>query len=375
MQRDQVSLIKVSQSGRQRSSHLTKNVVVVGGGIGSSHIRGYAAHPDKFRVLGICDLNDERLAAISEEFGLERQIRDFDQVLAMNDVDIVDICTPPSLHRDQMLAALAAGKDVVCEKPIVGSLKDVDIIIAAEQKARGRVLPVFQYRFGNGVQKAKYLIDQGLAGRPYLATAETFWRRTAAYYDNPWRGRWETELGGVLVSQAIHIHDLLTYLMGPVSSVFARLTTRVNTIEVEDCAVASLAMESGALASIAATLGSQNEISRLRLAFEHITFESSQTPYALGDDPWQIVTASADVQQRIHAALQDWAFVPSGFEGLFGAYHNALVTDQELPVTLSDARRSFEMLTALYHSSRTGDLETMPIRPGHPLYASWVPAS
>ncbi len=354
---------------------MIKNVVVVGGGIGRSHIKGYAAHPDKFRILGICDLNDERLAAISEEFGVERRIKDFEQVLAMDDVNIVDICTPPSLHRDQMLAALSAGKDVVCEKPIVGSLKDVDIIIAAEAKARGRVLPIFQYRFGNGVQKAKYLIDQGLAGQPYLATAETFWRRTAAYYDNPWRGRWETELGGVLISQAIHIHDLLTYLMGPVSSVFARSTTRVNTIEVEDCAVASLVMENGALASIAATLGSQNEISRLRLAFEHITFESSQTPYALGDDPWQIISASEDVQQRIDAALQNWAFVPSGFEGLFGAYHNALVADRELPVTLSDARRSFEMLTAFYHSSRTGLPETMPIRSGHPLYERWGPAS
>jgi predicted dehydrogenase len=354
---------------------LIKNVVVVGGGIGRSHIRGYAAHPDKFRVLGICDLNDDRLAAVSNEFGVERQIKDFDQVLAMDDVDIVDICTPPSLHREQMLAALAAGKDVVCEKPIVGSLKDVDIIIAAEQQARCRVLPIFQYRFGNGIQKAKYLINEGLAGRPYLATAETFWKRTADYYANPWRGRWETELGGVLISQAIHIHDLLTYLMGPVSSVFARLTTRVNAIEVEDCAVASLVMESGALASIAATLGSQNEISRLRVAFEHITFESSQTPYALGDDPWQIVAANEDVQQRIDAALQNWAFVPSGFEGLFGAYYEALVTGRELPVTLADARRSFEMLTAFYHSSRTSSPEAMPIKPGHPLYNSWVPAT
>lgn len=89
----------------------------------------------------------------------------------------------------------------------------------------------------------------------------------------------------MLLSQAIHSHDLLTYLMGPVASVFARTATRVNPVEVEDCAVASLVMQSGALVSLSATLGSQNEISRLRLCFEHVTFESSQSPYSPGDDP------------------------------------------------------------------------------------------
>ena len=102
----------------------------------------------------------------------------------------------------------------------------------------------------------------------------------------------ETELGGVLLTHAIHAHDLLTWLMGPVASVFARTATRVNPIEVEDCAVASLVLQSGALASLAATLGSQREISRLRLCFEHVTFESSLAPYAPGDDPWQIIPAS-----------------------------------------------------------------------------------
>src|SRR5262249_659623 len=147
-----------------------------------------------------------------------------------------------------------------------------------------RILPIFQYRFGNGVQKAKRIIDRGLAGRPYLATAETAWNRTPDYYGTPWRGRWESARGGVLLSQAIHLHDLLTYLLGPVASVFARTATRVNPVEVEDCAVASLVMRSGALASLAATLGSHKEISRLRLCFEHVTFESGQAPYSPGDD-------------------------------------------------------------------------------------------
>ena len=92
--------------------------------------------------------------------------------------------------------------------------------------------------------------------------------------------------------------------MGDVASVFARTATRVNEIEVEDCAVASLVMESGALASLAATLGSAKEISRLRLCFEHVTFESSLAPYAPGDDPWQIIATSPEAEARIATALE-----------------------------------------------------------------------
>jgi predicted dehydrogenase len=337
------------------------NVAVIGGGIGRLHIaEGYQRHPDKFRVLAICDLDPGRLKSIGGEFQVARRSPSFDEVLRMDDVEIVDICTPPGLHVPQSLAALAAGKQVICEKPIAGSLADVDRLVAAEQRAPGRIMPIFQYRFGNGLQKAKRVIDRGLAGKPYLATVETAWKRDAKYYAVPWRGRWETELGGVLVTHAIHSHDILTYLMGPVASVFARTATRVNPIEVEDCAAASVAMASGALVSLAATLGSQREISRLRLCFEHVTFESSLGPYCPGDDPWQIIPASPEAEARIGAALQDWQFIPSRFEGL-------------LVLPLADARRSLELITALFHSADTQMPITLPIGPDHPKYRGWRP--
>ncbi len=349
-------------------------VAVIGCGIGRLHIlEGYAKHPEKFRVLALCDPDPARLAAVGDECAVARRTRSFDEVLAMADVDIVDVCTPPTLHVAQTLAALAAGKHVVCEKPLAGSLADVDRVIAAERAAAGRVMPVFQYRFGDGLQRAKRIVARGVAGTPYLATVETAWKRTPAYYDNRWRGRWATELGGVLVTHAIHSHDLLSYLMGPVASVFARTATRVNPIEVEDCAVASLEMANGALASLAATLGAQHEISRLRLCFEHVTFESTQAPYAPGDGPWQIIPASPEAERRIADALADHRVVPSRFEGLMAAYHAALTSGAEFPVALADARRSIELITALNHSAATGALVRLPIGPDHPRYSGWLP--
>jgi predicted dehydrogenase len=350
-------------------------VAVVGCGIGRNHIaQGYRKHPDKFCVRALCDIDECRLAAVADEFSIPRRIRSFDEVLRMDDIDIVDICTPATLHFRQILAALSASKEVVCEKPLVGTLAEVDQVIAAERAAAGRVMPIFQYRFGSGVQKAKRIIELGIAGNPYLATVETAWKRTAEYYETPWRGRRETEAGGVLLMHAIHNHDLMTWLMGPIVSVFARTATRVNPIEVEDCAVASLEMRNGSLASVAATLGSQREISRLRLCFEHVTFESSHAPYSPGDDPWEIVAASPEAEARIAGALTGYRPVPLRYEGQFAAYHAALSSDAPLPVTLADARSSLELATALYHSVATGAAVTLPIAADHPTYNGWLPA-
>jgi predicted dehydrogenase len=251
------------------------------------------------------------------------------------------------------------------------SLAEIDQVIAAESRAAGRAMPIFQYRFGDGVQKAKRIIDRGVAGKPYLATVETAWKRTPSYYQAEWRGRWDGAGGGVLLSQAIHSHDLLVFLLGPPAWVFARSATRVNPVEVEDCAVASLMMQSGALVSLSATLGSQKEISRLRLCFEHVTFESSHAPYSPGDDPWEMAPASPEVAGRIADALVGHDFVPSGFAGLMGAYHQALAAGGALPVTLSDARASIEFATALYHSAASGSVVTLPIAADHPKYEGW----
>lgn len=144
------------------------NVAIIGVGIGRSHIvEGYLPNADKFKVKVLCDLNAERLAAVADEFAVEGRIASFDDVLAMDDIDIIDICTPPGLHYSMVMAALKAGKHVICEKPLVGSLAQVDAVIAEEKNSKGMLMPVFQYRFGNGIEQAKAIIDAGIAGKPY----------------------------------------------------------------------------------------------------------------------------------------------------------------------------------------------------------------
>ncbi len=120
----------------ESSSDARKSVAVVGAGIGRSHIiEGYVPKADKFRVVAICDINPERLNALADGFKVERRVTNFDDLLRMDDLDIIDICTPPMVHYSQVIAALAAGKHVICEKPLVGSLKEVDDVINRTETA------------------------------------------------------------------------------------------------------------------------------------------------------------------------------------------------------------------------------------------------
>ena len=283
------------------------------------------------------------------------------------------MCTPPGLHLEQCLAALAAGKHVVCEKPVVASLADVDRLIAAEADAPGRLMPVFQYRFGNGLQQVKAFVDAGVAGRAYTSSVEVAWRRRAEYYAAPWRGQWATELGGVLLSQAVHALDMLTYIAGPPRKVFCRTTTRVNPIEVEDCAAASLEMEDGSLATITATLGSPEEVSRHRFHFEGFAAESGTAPYTSSAHPWTITPDTPEAAAAVDAALAGWVDGPEEWQGQLARFADALDAGADPPVTLADARASLELITALYWSARTGDDVDLPIPATHPLYEGWLP--
>jgi predicted dehydrogenase len=349
------------------------SVAVVGSGIGRSHIQAFHNLPEQFEVRAICDIDEDKARALAETYQIPRLVTTLTDLCQMDDLDIIDICTPPYLHFPQSCQALAAGKHVICEKPHAGSLKEIDALIALEAASGKRVMPIFQYRYGHGVQKLKRLGEAGLTGPAYLTTVETAWRRRPAYYAVPWRGQWATELGGVLTSMAIHAHDLLYYVLGPARSVFARAKTLVNTIEVEDCVSASLEMADGSLASLSVTVGSAVEISRHRFCFSNLTAESHTKPYTNTSDPWTFTGDSPEIQTKIEETLAAFQPLPEGFSGQFYRYHQALHANTELPVTLADARAALELLTALYHSAEAGQTVELPISPDHPRYTGWRP--
>jgi predicted dehydrogenase len=352
-------------------------VAIIGcGGAGGLHCeQGFAALPDRFELAIACDTDPTRRESFARRYGIPRVAAAFEEVLADVDVDVVSICTLPSVHFDQIAKALNAGKHVICEKPLVASLAEFDEIAALAGQSRRRLMPIFQYRFGAGVEKVKRVIARGLAGRAYVSSVETSWRRGADYYEGTWRGRFATELGGVLLTQAIHLHDLLFYLMGPARAVTGFKTTRVNPVEVEDCAAGALQMADGSLASIIATLGSMRQISRLRLCFENVTFEresEGDAAYRPGDDPWTVTARDKETEVAIARVMAEPTATRSYFARQFELFADSIASGAPLPVALDDARRALELITAFFHASETGGVVTLPLGADHPRYRGWT---
>jgi predicted dehydrogenase len=343
------------------------------GGVSRVHIESYQALPDCFSLEAVCDVDEQKATSMAASYGLPQHYTEIEPLLSRQDLDIIDICTPPYQHYTQIRRALAAGKHVICEKPLVGSLAEIDALAQAEKEAHRRLMPILQYRFGQGIQKLKLLVEEGVAGRLYLSTVEVAWRRGADYYAVPWRGKWVTELGGTLLSHAIHALDMLCFIAGPVRSVFARTATLINPIEVEDCASVSFGMADGSLASFSVTLGSTPEITRHRFCFSGLTAESNTRPYTSSDDPWTFCGSSPQTDQQIAETLARFVSRPGSFDGQFTAFHSAISSGGELPVTLKDARNLMEILTAIYASAQSGQEVKLPLPADHPMYAGWMP--
>jgi len=352
---------------------MTHRVAILGAGIGAKHLDGYLALPGRFTVTHICDLNEGLAQAQADRAGaaVTASIAD---VLADPDVDVVDICLPPAMHVPVAIDALAAGKHVIVEKPIAGSVAEADRLAAAAAASDHHVFPVFQYRYGRAFAQLAALEAAGLLGAPRVASLETHWNRKADYYAVPWRGTWAHEMGGAVLSHAIHIHDLIARAFGPVTEVSAMLGTAVNPIETEDCAALSFRTARGGLVTSSITLGAADDTSRLRMVFERATVESARNPYAPGEDAWTFTAREAGDQVGIDRVVTGVETGLQGFAGYLDAVADALEGQPGGAVTLEDGQNSIELVTAIYHADRTGARVALPLDRDLEICQGWGPA-
>ena len=351
-------------------------VAIIGTNIGAKHYEDFQKVSDRFNVHTICGLTKESIDNIIPSNSDIKVSLNFEDVLKIKEIDIIDICLPPHLHFSACKKSLEAGKHVICEKPLVSNLKEVDELEKISKETGKTIFPVFQYRYGPGFSKLKALIKSGLAGKPLVASLETHWNRGKEYYSKAWRGTWKGEQGGAILSHSIHIHDLISMIFGPVSNVFAKLTTRVNDIEVEDCAALSIEMDNGALVTSSITLGAANDTSRLKFCFNGITAESAASPdkpYNPADDEWKFLARDPVTQNQIEEILSKVKKSKSWYSGMFNEIANKLDNKSSDEVGLTDARKSLEFVTAVYQSSRQNKNIKLPIEKDNPLYNSWLP--
>ena len=213
---------------------------------GRTHVREIA-HVEGASTTAVFGRNAERVEAFAAQFEVPKVYTDYEEFLADPDVDVVDVLTPHGVHRDYAVPAAEAGKHVVVEKPLELDLERSREIIDACARNGVTLGVIYQMRFGVWARRVKQAVESGELGDLILVDGiEKAFRDPSYYANDPWRGTREMEGAGCLMTQSIHVIDLLQWIAGPVKSVSGFVRTARHDIEVPDLSVARLTYASGA---------------------------------------------------------------------------------------------------------------------------------
>lgn len=187
-------------------------VAVIGvGGIAHTHMPGWAASTDAEVVAG-ADINPKALEAWGARYGVSRTTTDFAEILRDPSIDIVDICTPNMHHAPLAIAALEAGKHVICEKPLAPTPAEVRTMIAARDKSGKKLMTAQHFRFAGVSQAMKKEIAAGALGDVYHA--RSWMLRRNAFIPTAGFVKKELSGGGPCIDIGVHVLDLTLWLMG-----------------------------------------------------------------------------------------------------------------------------------------------------------------
>ncbi|MES2438431.1 MAG: Gfo/Idh/MocA family oxidoreductase [Verrucomicrobiota bacterium] len=285
--------------------------------------------------------------------------------LADPELEIVTIATPSGAHFEPALAALEAGKHVLCEKPLEITTERIDQLIASAA-ANGRMLAaILNRRFNPAMDALKSACETGRFGKIVSASCYVKWFRDQAYYDSAeWRGTWKLDGGGALMNQSIHSIDALLHLAGPVRSVRANTACLAHErIEVEDHAVALLEFESGARGVIEGSTCSWSETghpARVQICgtegsvfLADETFESWDFKFGLPEDD----AIRRTLMRGDQAALggnDPKAIQSHQHRRNFEEVVTAIRERREPSTSAREARKAVALIQAIYQSAAAG---------------------
>ncbi|HMR48907.1 MAG TPA: Gfo/Idh/MocA family oxidoreductase [Arachnia sp.] len=345
----------------------TLRCAIVGtGAIAHAHARAVESHP-RAELVAVTNRTRSKADEFAALWGGVAVYDSVDELLAAEHPDVVLICSSPGAHREQTVAAFAAGAHVVVEKPPAPSLDELDEMRAAAAAAGKQLAVVFQQRTGTAAAHVRGLLARGALGRPLLAVCQTLWYRDADYFAVPWRGKWETEGGGTTLGHGIHQLDLLGFLLGDWTSVQGRLWRLDRETQTEDTSTATITFANGTVAQVVSSAVAPRQISSIRIDTQRATVTVDHL-YGHGHENWLITPAPGFEDEAAR-----WDFPAheerSDHAPLLRDVFDALLAGTPLPPTADEPARSFEMVAAIYASAAAdGAVVTPADLAGHPTH-------
>lgn len=337
---------------------------IIGAGmIGQFHATAITAMTGG-ELHSVFDLRLEAAEKLADAFNV-KAYGDITEFLADPELEIVTIGTPSGAHLDPAMAAIEAGKHVIIEKPLEVTTERIDQMVDAAKANKVTIAAVLNRRFHPGMDAFRKAADGGRFGKLTSASAYVKWYRDQAYYDSAgWRGTWALDGGGALMNQSIHTIDALIYLAGPVKSVQANTACLAHTdIEVEDIAVAILEFENGARGVVEGSTCSWSKDghpARVQLA-------GTEGSVFLADEAFEIWDFMNETEEdkEVYAKLMQGAEAGLGandpkainfyqHQRNFEEVVNSIQEGREPSTSASEARKSVELIQAIYASAQDG---------------------
>ena len=339
----------------------TKVGIIGAGGIaGGKHLPGHR-NVEGVSIIAVCDIDRQRAENFAKQHDIKHVFTDYNDFVAMPELDAVSVCTPNNFHAPPTIAALNAGKHVICEKPIAGNANDGQAMVDA-QKASGKVLQIgLQSRFGTEARTLRKLYEDGFFGDIYYARAMAMRRRgvpaSPSFITKSIAG------GGPLIDIGVHILDVLLWMIGTpkpieafgsIAQKFGHQADVINPwgkwtpaqFDVEDFAMGVIRFEGGLTVTLETAWAS------------HI--ENTGTTFFMGDRAGATYGPARIYTDKEGEMIDYEPELLTGLPGEFESFHKAIREGLSSPVPPEEVLLIAKIFDALYESARIG--RSVPIK-------------
>ena len=334
-----------------------KTTVLVGAGMVAKTHMAACVDSEFVHLKGIAARSVEsarRLADFGQaEYGIGFQVyENLDAVIADAEVDFVIIATPPNARLSLIEPLAQSGKHILLEKPVGRNSKEAEMVVQACAAANVELGVFFQHRAREASIKAAEIIQSGEFGGLCVAEFDVPWWREQSYYDEPGRGTYERDGGGVLISQAIHTIDLGLSLTGPVRSVTAMSKTTIfHDMEAEDYVVAGLEFENGAVGRLTASVANfPGGAETIKLYFEHGALKLEAGTLTMTDKQGKVSTFGAETGTG--GGADPMAFTHEWHQRIIENFVTSIDGTEPAIATGEDALSSHRLIDAIVQSSK-----------------------
>lgn len=350
------------------------------GKVAHLHAKAYSALKSSL-FNAVCGREIEKTSRFAKEYQV-KPYTSVTEMVKMETLDVVSVCTPHPFHRNPVIEALKCGANVLVEKPLASSLNDCDDMLETAKSCDKILGVVSQRRFYPACQRVKKAIEDGKLGKPLLGTVNMLGWRDEHYYEmDPWRGTWKEEGGGVLVNQSPHYLDILQWCMGEVDELFGvwRNLNHPN-IEVDDTALAVLTFKNGGIGNLTVSNSQKPGL----FGKIHVHGDNGASAGVQTDGGAMFIAGVSDLLQPPvndlwtipgeEKMLEKWQREDSTFFHRIGAmeyFHQLQIKDfiesvlmnRQPMVTGEDGRVTVEIFTAIYRSARDKKPVQFPVMP------------